>query len=112
MKSVRIILMMLLLLLPSTSMARSIELTVEQSTILQNLENDGMIRMDCHYVYVNRMLWSMLTFQQKGDFAALLAVACKKYQKFKIDVYYVTIYDLYSGKKLATWNSGLGMKVY
>ena len=78
--------------------------------MLANLESKGLLHFDCGKVYVDRGLWDSMPYQTKDDFCATLAIACA--EKRDVDLYWVDVYDLHSGKKLAKWSKNWGLKVY
>ncbi len=90
--------------------ARESNLTSQQRALITQLENQGLIQMKCGKVYIDRSLWNSMTYQTKDDFCATLAIACA--ERRHVDVYWVDVYDLHSGKKLAKWSRNWDFKVY
>ena len=90
--------------------AREFNLTSGQRQMLANLESKGLIQCRCGKVFIDKGLWNSMNYQLKDDFCATLAIACA--ERRNVDVYWVEVYDLHSGKKLAKWSKNWGFKVY
>ena len=91
---------------------KKIELDKAQIEVLKTLEKQGFLVLepDLYTAYIHPDVWAQLNIMRKKDFSAGIAIYCGNdrgdYE------YYVTIYDLMSGKKLAKYSTWGGFKVY
>jgi uncharacterized radical SAM superfamily Fe-S cluster-containing enzyme len=84
----------------------------DQIDLIKAMEKEGFLKMkpELNTAYIHPDFWAGITFDVKKDFAAGLAIYCANIKK--TDLYWVEIYDMYSGKKLAKYSQSWGFKVY
>jgi hypothetical protein len=89
-----------------------IELTEGQVNLLSKLQNQGLLSIDpnLNKAFIDPGLWHSMKYSVKEDFAATLAIYCGN--KKGTQLYWVDVYDQYSGKKLAKYSQSWGFKVY
>ena len=89
-----------------------IELKQGQLNVISALQDSGWLSIEpkLNRAYINPDLWRNMKYRLKEDFAAGLAIYCA--DKKGTHIYWVEIYDLYSGKKLAKYSRTWGFKVY
>ena len=89
-----------------------IELTQGQINLLSKLQNQQLISIEpkLNRAYIDSGLWRSMKYKLKEDFAATLAIYCGN--KKGTYLYWVEIYDQYSGKKVAKYSQNWGFKVY
>ncbi len=89
-----------------------IELTQDQINLLSKLQNLQLISIEpkLNRAYIDSGLWGSMEYKLKEDFAAALAIYCGNEKGTYL--YWVEIYDKYSGKKLAKYSRNWGFKVY
>jgi hypothetical protein len=106
-----IIIVILLLTSPVFSGDR-VELNEGQLNLLSKLQSQGLLSIDpnLNKASIDPGLWNNMKYSLKEDFAATLAIYCGN--KKGTQLYWVDIYDQYSGKKLAKYSRSWGFKVY
>jgi len=106
-----VIILLLFVVLPAFS-ADQISLTKNQLDLLSQLQNQGVVSVEpnLNKVLIDPGLWRNMKFSVKKNFAATMAIYCGN--KKGTHLYWVKIYDLYSGKKLAKYSQSWGFKVY
>ena len=89
-----------------------IDLTKKQLELLSALQSQGVVSIEpnLNRVLIDPGLWYNMKYSIKKDFAASLAVYCGNQKGTQL--YWVEIYDMYSGKRLAKFSRSLGFKVY
>jgi len=89
----------------SESKTKFKSLTAAQRELIQNMESQGMLTVDgeINRAEIDPTLWAGMKHSLKEDFSVALGIHCGNIRKN--DMYYCTIYDMYSGKKLAKYNS-------
>ena len=87
-------------------------LTDGQIEFIQNLVLQGLLKLkpELNKAYIDPTLWASMDIDLKGDFTCALAIYCCNQKG--TDLYWIDIYDLYSGKKLAKYSESWGFKVY
>jgi hypothetical protein len=88
-----------------------VELTIDQSNLLNDTELDGNIEIKefDNEVWVKPLLWNMCNFQAKSNLAYLSAIKCGNAQGSTN--YSCTVYDMMTGKKLAKWDELWGFEM-
>lgn len=88
------------------------KLTQEQVNYLEGVVDQGLLKLEAEdsHAYVDSQFWSQMQYDFKQTFTA----ACAMYfaMKRNNDLVYVTMYDLYSGKKLAKFTEYWGFEAY
>jgi hypothetical protein len=88
------------------------KLTQEQVNYLEGVVDQGLLKFEAedNHAYVDSDFWSQMQYDFKQNFTA----ACAMYftMKRNNDLAYVTMYDLYSGKKLAKFTEFWGFEAY
>lgn len=86
-------------------------LTQEQNDLLISLEADNYIKLKptLNEVWVSPLFWATCKYDAKYNLGYLCAIKCEEVQGN--DLYYCTIYDNYSGKKLAKYSSSWGFTI-
>jgi len=86
-------------------------LTEGQEAFLQKLVNQGYLKLkpELNTAYIDPSLWRDMNIDLKTDVAFVLAVYCTNYKGSS--TYWVEIFDLYSGKKLAKFSETWGLKI-
>ena len=94
------------------AVGQSLKLTENQIAFLQKLVDQNYLKLkpELNKAYIDSSLWNSMDIDLKEDFAASLAIYCGNVKK--TDIYWVEIYDLYSGKKIAKYSQTWGLKVY
>jgi hypothetical protein len=89
-----------------------IELTAGQVNLLSKLQNQGLLSIEpnLNKASIDPSLWHSMKYSVKEGFAASLAIYCGN--KKGTQLYWVDIYDQYSGKKLAKYSQSWGFRVY
>jgi hypothetical protein len=97
---------------PSDSSQDKVELTAGQLAIINDLQSQGMLRIESslNTVYVDPSLWAAMDAKQKEDVSGALAIYCANQKG--TTTYWVDILDKQSGRKLAKWSQAFGFKVY
>ena len=92
--------------------AQDFKLTDGQVKMIKDLQGQQYIKVEPEYnkVQVDPGLWRSMKADTKADFAATLAIYCTNHKKSNI--YWVAIYDMYSGKKIAEFSKAWGMKIH
>jgi len=87
-------------------------LSSQQYNLIKKLESQGYLKINAQLnrVEIETALWNNMIYQNKNDFSAGLAIYVGNKKGTKL--YWVEIYDLYSGKKLAKYSQSWGFKVY
>jgi len=106
-----IIILILFIALPAFSGDR-IDLTKGQITLIAELQSKGLISVETNLnkVLIDPVFWGGMKYKLKENFSAILAIYCGN--KNGSQIYWVNIYDQYSGKKLAKYSQSWGFKVY
>lgn len=88
-----------------------IVLTQEQNDLLISLEADEYIKLKptLNEVWVSPLFWATCKYDAKYNLGYLCAV--KSQEVNGNDLYYCTIYDSYSGKKLAKYSKAWGFTI-
>ena len=96
----------------SSASANQINLTEGQIALIANLQNQGLLSVEptLNKVLIDPVLWRSMKYSVKEDFAATMAIYCGN--KKGTYSYWVEIYDIYSGKKLAKYSQFWGFKIY
>ena len=91
---------------------KKIELNKDQIEVLKNYESQGflVLKPDSYTAHIHPDLWAIITIMQKENLSIAIAIYCGN-ERGDYE-YYVKIYDLMSGKKLATYSTWGGFKVY
>lgn len=86
-------------------------LTLEQENLLNSLESDGYITLKAYQneIWVEPIFWATCKYDAKHNLGLLGAVKCQ--QVNGNELYYCTIYDNRTGKKLAKWSRAWGFDV-
>lgn len=86
-------------------------LTQEQNDLLISLEADNYIKLKptLNEVWVSPLFWTTCKYDAKYNLGYLCAIKCEEVQGNGL--YYCTIYDNYSGKKLAKYSSSWGFDI-
>jgi len=110
-KILAIIILFIFLALPVYA-GEKLSLTPTQLNFLSELETQGVISLqpELNKVFIHPGLWRSMKYVTKKNFAIGLAIYCGN--KNGSNLYWVVIYDLYSGKKLAKYSQAWGFKVY
>ena len=89
-----------------------IELTKGQIDLLSSLQKQQLIVIEANLnrAYIDPSLWNSMKYNIKENFTASLAVFCGNEKGTYL--YWVELYDQYSGKKLAKYSQSWGFKVY
>lgn len=92
--------------------AGDITLKPGQKALIHKLKSQGYLEVKprLNKAYIDPALWASMKYSIKKDFAATLAIYCENVKNS--DAYWVEIYDMYSGKKLAKYSRNWGFKVY
>jgi len=87
-------------------------LTRDQSIFIEELVDDGFLKLEpeLNSAYIDPDLWASMNIRLKEDFSASLAIYCCNIKGSTL--YWVEVYDLYSGKKLARYSQSRGFKTY
>jgi hypothetical protein len=106
-----VIILLLFIALPAFSGER-IDLTKGQIDFISKLQNQGLlsIKLNLNKVFIDPVFWRNIKYSLKEDFAVMMAIYCGNKQGSQL--YWVIIYDLYSGKKLSKYSRAWGFKVY
>ena len=79
---------------------------------MEGVVDQGLLKLEAEdsHAYVDSQFWSQMQYDFKQTFTA----ACAMYfaMKRNNDLVYVTMYDLYSGKKLAKFTEYWGFEAY
>ena len=88
-----------------------ITLTAEQNDLLISLEADEYIKLKptLNEVWVSPLFWATCKYDAKYNLGYLCAV--KSQEVNGNDLYYCTIYDSYSGKKLGKYSKAWGFTI-
>ena len=91
--------------------AQKYNLTRDQIEFLQELvdENYLILKPELNQAYIDTDLWRGMDINIKNDFGAVLAIYCTNQKG--TDIYWVEIFDMYSGRKLAKWSETWGLKI-
>ena len=76
------------------------------------MKNQGFLNIQPEYkrAEIDPTLWSNMTYNVKSNFADGLAIYCGNNDG--TNLYWVKIFDKYSGKKLAKYSDSWGFKTY
>jgi len=87
-------------------------LSNNQYNTIMELINEGYLQInpELNRAEIDLSLWNNLTYTVKENTSSALATYCGT--KKSSGLYWVNIYDLYSGKKLAKYSQSWGFKVY
>jgi hypothetical protein len=98
--------------LSQESKSKFISLNSGQLQLLDEMKSQGFlsINAELNKAEVDLSLWLRMKYSLKSDFAAALAIYCGNEKGTQL--YWVNIYDMYSGKKLARYSKSWGFKVY
>jgi hypothetical protein len=90
---------------------KKLTLTADQEKILSDIESDGYIVIKPYdrEVWVEPFFWQTCKYDAKYNLGYLVAV--KSAQAQGSDLYFCTIYDNRTGKKLAKWSESWGFDV-
>lgn len=104
--------LLIIIIVPSVYAADRVDLTQGQITLLNNLQNKGLLSIESNLnkAFINPSLWQNMKYNIKKDFAATLSIYCGNEKGTYL--YWVKIYDQYSGKILAKYSRSWGFKVY
>jgi hypothetical protein len=85
-------------------------LTQDQQDAQAELQARGLLRLDReqHRVFVSPVLWLSMDAALKETFAVIQAIDCGQLGTS----HFVDIFDAQSARKLATWGSSSGFRVY
>jgi len=99
-------------LINNHSVNKTLTLNKEQTDLLNDLQQQGLISIDAKNitVEVEPVFWSKMKFSLKKDFSATCAVFIA--HKRNKDLYWCYIVDMYSGKKLAKYSQSWGFTLY
>ena len=106
-----LVILILFIALPAFSGDR-IDLTEGQINLISKLQSQGLLSVEpnLNKVLIDPGLWRSMKYSVKENVAATLAIYCGN--KKGTQLYWVNIYDQYSGKKLAKYSRSWGFKVY
>ena len=101
-----------IILIAFLAVGQSLRLTESQIAFLQKLVDENYLKLkpELNKAYVDPSLWNSMDINLKEDFAASLPIYCGNVKK--TNIYWVDIYDLYSGKRIAKYSQTWGLKVY
>lgn len=90
---------------------QKIELTKEQDDLLRDIEFDGHIEIKPldNEVYVKPLFWLTCNYKAKENLAYFCAIRCENANNNGL--YYCTVKDMQSGKKLAKYSQAWGFDV-
>jgi hypothetical protein len=93
------------------SVEKKIEYTQEMRDILSNAEQQGAVKVNVNSreLWVDPVLWNMANYDEKMSLGYIGAVRCA--HELNSDLYYCTIYDNNTGKKLGKWSRAWGFEV-
>lgn len=88
-----------------------IEYTQDMRDLLTNAESQGAIKfkVDSRELWVDPVFWNMANYDEKMSLGYLGAVKCAN--DLNSDLYYCTIIDNTTGKKLGKWSRSWGFEV-
>ena len=91
---------------------KPLTLTSDQINFVQKLVKEKWVRIETNSneAYLAPDFWLGMDIKQKEDFAACLAIYCGNQNGNNL--YFVELLDKMSGKKLAKYSQGWGLKVY
>jgi len=94
------------------AIGQSLKLNEEQIKLINELVEEKYLILEptLNTAYIHPVLWNQLDIKAKQNFAASLAIYCENVKKS--NTFWVEIYDMYSGKKLAKYSENWGFKVY
>lgn len=92
--------------------SKYISLNSGQLQLLDDMKSQGFLSINpqLNRAEVESTLWLRMKYSLKQDFAAALAIYCGNQKGNQL--YWVNIYDMYSGKKLARYSKSWGFKIY
>lgn len=92
--------------------AQAQSLTREQSQFLSDAEQQGYVSCRCseNSIYVKPVLWVRLPYSQKETLGKMYSIKCANERRSNL--YYVNIFDFYSGRKIAKYSKSFGFDVY
>jgi hypothetical protein len=106
------VLILLLLFIPALADDAKKTLTSAEREAYEILVQNGFLKIEAksNKAYVHPEFWKGLDAEQKRGFSYGLAIYCANERGNEL--YYVTIYDLQSAKKLAKYSKSWGFEVY
>ena len=112
MKRIIIVFILLFFIALPVFSAERVSLTQHQLDLLSQLQNQGLVSVEpnLNKVLIDPGLWRSMKYSVKENFAATMAIYCGN--KKGTQLYWVKIYDQYSGKRLAKYSQAWGFKVY
>ena len=110
----RLLLIFILILLPISIVLSGdrIDLKDSQIKLITKLQDQGLLSInpELNEAYIDSNLWGKMKYQVKENFAASLAIYCGNEKGTQL--YWVNIYDQYSGKKIGKYSQSWGFTVY
>jgi len=96
----------------SSSSSKSSKLSQEQINFIEQMVKDGdlSVTADMNKAEISPSLWRNMKASLKEDFSSALAIYVGNKKGTKL--YWVEIFDSYSGKKLAKYSKSYGFTIY
>ena len=110
-KTFYILIILVIVLIASVTTAEQKSLTQGQIDFILNLVENHYLKLkpELNKAYIDLDLWKSMDVDLKGDFTVALAIYCCN--KKNTDLYWIEVYDIYSGKKLAKYSQSWGFKI-